>query len=154
MADVAQTFAPVSGTDGRVKKYDASNPTIIAGISAWQRMSKANIFPIPHFESPANADGLVQPRKLRGTGDNQVRIEGIVNTNATDQTEIGTTALTNGKAVALDLIVTRTGTAKGYPNVVGWVSDFQLGTKINNEAATFSCVVEVDGVFPAYGTVV
>lgn len=152
MADVTQTFTPVSGTDGRVKVH-AGSPVIIAGISAWQRMSKANIFPIPHFESPANSDGLVQPKKLRGLGDSQVRLEGIVNINATDQTETGTTALTNGKSVALDLIVTRTGTAKGYSNVVGWVSDFQLGTKINNEAATFSCVVDVDGVFPDYGTV-
>lgn len=152
MADVTQTFTPMSGTSGRVKKH-VSSPVVIAGVSMWKRRSKATIFQIPHFESPADGTtGLVQPKKLRGIGDNLVDLEGIVNTNATDQTETGTTALTNGAAVALDLLVDRDG-LKGYSNVTGWVSDFQLGTKINNEAATFTCTIEVDGVFPAYGSV-
>jgi hypothetical protein len=144
-----QTMTPTSGTDGRVQ---TTTGTQIAGISSWRRSSKTNVIPIPHFESPANADGLVQPRKLRGLGDGgTIAFEGIVNltTAGTGGTH---TVMENGLYVSLDLLISRTA-ALGYPDVVGWISDFQVGSKISNEAATFSATLEVDGVFPAYGTV-
>ncbi len=144
-----QTMEAVSGTAGRVQ---TATGVQIAGISSWRRQSKTNTIPIPHFESPANADGLVQPRKLRGLGDGgTVSLEGIVNLTAAGTG--GTHAvLENGKYVTLDLLLDRT-SPRGYPDVAGWISDFQLGTKINNEAATFTASLDVDGVFPAFGVV-
>ncbi len=144
-----QTFEPKSGTAGRVQTAAGVQ---IAGISSWRRDSKTNVIPLPHFESPANASGTVQPRKLRGLGDGgTVALEGIVNLTASGTG--GThTVLENGEYVTLDLLIDRD-TPRGYPDVPGWISNFQVGTKINNEAATFSATLEVDGVFPAFGVV-
>jgi hypothetical protein len=153
MADVSQTLTVSSGIDGRVKKYDATTPVRIAGIYFWERQSTANVIRAPHFESAANADGLVQPNKLRGLGDNKVSIRGYLNRHATDKTEGGTTALGNGVAVALDLMHSKTAST-GYPNVVGFVSNFRVTCDINDKITEFSADVEVDGVFPLYGTVV
>ncbi len=144
-----QTFSPTSGTDGRVKT-PGTGGKYLAGISSWRRSSKTNTIPIPHFESPANADGVVQPRKLRGLGDGgTVAVEGVYNLHGADGTE---TVLRNGLYVTLDLLGSRSGSL-GYAGVAGWVSDFQSGSKISNEAMTFSATLDVDGVFPEWGAV-
>ena len=149
----AQTFTPQSGTYGRVHVVVSSTHYIVAGISEWKRSSTAAVIPIPHFESSSHATtGLVQANKLLGLGDNKVSLQGIYNTNATDQTETGTTYLTNGAYVTCDLFINRS-SVKGYDSVVGWISNFEVGVNINNQAVTFSCTLEVDGVFPSYGTI-
>lgn len=152
MADVTQTLTVSTGSSGRVKLHAAS-PIILAGISKWNRTSKANAVPFAHFESGADGTtGLVQPDVKQGLGSNSVHVEGWYNSHATDQTEIGTTAITNGATVALDLMVTRS-PSKGYSNVTGIVTNFQLGVEIENKVTSFSFDLEVSGVFPAYGTV-
>ena len=149
----SQTFTPLSGTSGRLQVTVSAVTYYVAGISEWKRQSTANIIPIPHFESSSHATtGLVQANKLLGLGDNKISIVGIYNTNATDQTEIGTTYLTNGAYVTCDLLINRT-TTKGYDGVVGWVSNFEVTCTINNQATAFTCTIDVDGVFPSYGTV-
>lgn len=149
----SQTFTPQSGTAGRVHVIVSSVHYIVAGISEWKRSSSSNIIPIPHFESSSHATtGLVQPNKLLGLGDNKVSLQGIYNTNATDQTEIGTTYLTNGAYITCDLFINRSST-KGYDSVVGWISNFEVTVSINNQPVAFSCTLDVDGVFPSYGTV-
>lgn len=142
-------FTPMSGTAGRVK----SGANTVAGISSWKRMSKTNTILIPHFESAADGTtSTVQPARLKGLGQSSVQVEGIYNTDATDQTETGTPALTNGASVTLDLVVDKTG-AKGYDTVAGYVSDFQVTVDINDKASAFSMTVDVNGVFPAYGSI-
>ena len=143
-----QVMTGASGTDGRVQ---TAAGLVVAGIASWRRQSKTNMVPLPHFESPANADGLVQPRKLRGLGDTTIALEGLCNITVTG--DGGThAALENGKYVTLDLLVSR-GSSLGYADVPGWISDFQIGSKVSNEAASFSATLEVDGVMPQFGAV-
>lgn len=151
MADVSQTLNAIMGTDGRVKVH-AGSPIIIAGVYMWKRSSKTATVRIPHFESPADANGTVQPNKGKGLGDNTVRLEGWYNRNATAATETGNTAITNGVAVALDLMTSKSNN-QGYSNVIGIVSNFEHGQDVNDKVSTFSCDIEVDGVFPTWGTV-
>jgi hypothetical protein len=152
MADVNQTLAVTSGTDGRVKKHAAS-PVILAGIKKWRRSGKTTVMRYPHFESSADVQtGTVQANILKGLGENSVSIEGVVNLSDTDQTETGTTGITNGAVVALDLVASKT-LSVGYPNVVGVVSAFELGQEIENKVFEFTATVEVDGVFPTWGAV-
>ena len=142
-------FTPMAGTAGRVK----SGTNTVAGITSWKRQSTAAAIPIPHFESSADVTtSTVQPNKLKGLGDNKVMIEGIYNTDATDGTEVGTPALTNGASVTLDLVVDKTG-LKGYDGVSGFISEFSVTCQINNQATAFTATVEVNGVFPAYGAI-
>lgn len=147
-----QTLAAYSGTDGRVKTH--SGDVILAGIKSWKRNSQAAMIPLPNFESPADATAFptVQPYKLKGLGDNTVDIEGFYNTNVTAATETGNTGIYNGAYVALDLYISRT-LAKGYDNVIGWVSNFVVTNTIDNQAVSFTATISVDGPFPIYGTV-
>lgn len=147
----AQTFAPANGTDGRVKTHVGSY--ILAGIKSWARNGDAAIIELPNYESPADGTtGLVQPNHLLGMGKNTVDIEGFYNTNATDATETGTTGITLGAVVALDLYISRTN-ASGYDNVVGTVSAFKVTSQAENQAVNFTATITVQGVFPTYGVV-
>ncbi len=151
MAAVPQTFAPVSGTDGRV--VNPTTQVIIAGIKSWKRGSQAAMISVANFESSADvATGTVQPNQLKGLGSNTVDIEGIYNTNSGDATETGSTEITNGAYVFLDLLVSRTA-GRGYPSVPGWISNFSVTNTIENQAVLFTATLTVDGVFPAYGVV-
>lgn len=145
---VTQTFAPTNGTDGRIKIVGNSN--IIAGITKWDRDSKAEVTKYLHFESPADATtGLIQPLKGLGTGDNTVSIEGIYNLNATYATETGSTGITNGATVNVDLYISKANTA-GYPSVTGIISNFKVGTSIGPDAVKFTATLEVSGLWPAF----
>lgn len=148
-----QTFAPQSGVVGRIHVVVGGTHYIVAGISEVKRSSSAAVIPIPHFESSSDATtGLVQPNKLLGLGDNKVSIQGIYNSNATHATETGTTYLTNGAYVTIDVFINRV-LGKGYDTVNAWVSNYEVTISINNQPVGFSCTLEVDGVFPGYGTI-
>lgn len=147
---ITQTFTPTSGTDGRVKTH--AGDVILAGVTKWSFPETAAMIPIPHFESSANADGVVYPNKLRGLGDGKITLEGIYNLDSTSRTEGAQTLLRNGLYVALDLYLSKT-LAIGYDNVVGWVSNFERGQQIDNQACKFTCTIEIDGVPPAVGAV-
>lgn len=152
MADISQTLTPTQGTDGRVKIHAAS-PIVVAGITSWKRAGKAAVMRTLNFESSADvATGLVQANILRGAGENTVQLSGIVNLNTTDQTETGTTGITNGAYVYLDLLGSKT-LGKGYANVPGYISSFELGQEVENKVFLWSATLDVDGVFPTWGTV-
>ena len=142
-------FSPVSGTSGRVRV--GSNVTV-AGITKWRLESNTAEIPIPHFESGATAGGVVTPDVLRGLGSNRFQIEGIYNTDTTDQTETGTPGLINGAILSADFLYVRGAgsTNAGYHNVVGFITNFSAGTDINNQAATFTATYVVSGPLPAY----
>lgn len=149
MSFTDQTFAPTSGTAGDVRNFTTQKH--LAGLTSWKRQGKAAPIPIPHFRSGSDVQtGTVQGRVLKGLGDNTVALEGIYNLDPTAQTETGTTGLTNGAYVSLDLVDSTTLNV-GYPQVLGWITDFQHGTTINNQASSFTCTLTVDGVFPTWG---
>ncbi len=141
-------FSPKTGTDGRVR----SGGAIVAGITSWDVTETAGEVNLTNFESTANADGIVYATKAVGIGTWQVDLEGIFNTDATDETEGGTPGLRNGLTVVLDLIADKTN-SKGYDDATGFVSNFKRGVKIENTAFTFTMSVTGTGPFPAFGTV-
>ena len=151
MPDVTQTLSPTNGTDGRIRL--TGNKNKVAGITKWDRDSKAEITKYLHFESPADSTtGLIQPLKGLGTGDNTVSIEGIYNTNATYATEGTTTGITNGANVTCDLYISKASTL-GYPAVTGFISNFKTGSQIGPDAVKFTATLEVSGLWPAFGTI-
>ncbi len=153
MAFTTQTLAAVSGTDGRVRNVDTQK--ILSGISKWELQQTAAPLPYPHFESGVQANGLVVPNKLRGLGDYKVNITGWFNVNATDGTPVTTSSnIVNGSYVTVDLINNKTGTAKGYANVPGWLTNIVTTTDVNNQVEAFTATLDVDGILPVWGTVV
>jgi len=146
----SQTFVPTSGTDGRV--LNQTGDVILAGISEWKRSSKVTPIPLAQFESGASANGTVQPNQLRGLGDSTVTLTGIYNLDPTAQTETGNTGLEQGAYVTLNLVISKT-IATGYQGVPGWITAFEVGQKIDNQACVFTATLTVDGVFPDYGAV-
>lgn len=155
MAYTAQTLTPASGTDGRVRNVE--NQKILAGISKWELQQTATPLPYPHFESPTQANGLVVPYKLRGTGDYKVNITGWFNTNSTDGTPVtSSTNFVNGSFITVDLINVKSGTGgySGYAGVYGMVANLQTTVDVNNQIETFTCTLEVSGPLPVWGAVV
>jgi len=146
-----QTFTPVSGTDGRVRK-PGGTPVVIAGISKWEFPRELTPIPVPHFESPADAHGIVYPQHLKGMAKGTLKIEGFYNANATDNTEAGTTGLYNGADVVLDLYYSKANTL-GYPGVTGFVTNFTVIDQADNQAVKFTCDILMTNTPPAPGTI-
>jgi len=152
MPDLTQNYQPTAGTDGRVRKH-GSPPTILAGVTKWERFAVTKAIPVKHFGAPADPATLtVQPRILKSLGGNKVRVEGNVNLDPADQTETGTTNLTNGVFVTLDLYGSKSEQV-GYSNVAGLVTEFKLGQSPDNRIFPFSAEITIDGPFPAWGDV-
>jgi hypothetical protein len=141
-------FTPKNGTDGRVK----SGSNTVAGITAWSVTEDVGEIQGAHFESTANADGIVVPTWYPGLGGWVADVEGIYNTDATDGTEQGTPALRMGKSVTLDLVADKAN-SKGYDGCAGFVKNFQRGMQINNTLMTFKMQVRGTGALPAFGTI-
>jgi hypothetical protein len=149
----SQTLTPTTGTDGRVKNRTAGADIILAGITAWDLDTTAQVAPVIHFESAASAQGIVFPSDKLGTiGDWKVNIAGIYNIHTTSNTEGSQTQLVNGKRVIIDLLISKA-SGLGYPSCTGVVSNFKDGQKLGNELCTFTCTIEGYGIAPVYGTV-
>jgi len=146
-----QTFTPTSGTDGRVR-IPGGTPVIIAGISSWNFGREVAAIPIPHFESPADAHGIVYPQNLKGMGKGTIDLEGFYNSSTVDQTETGTTHLYNGADVTLDLYYSKA-VAVGYPGVTGFVTNFKVTEQAENQATKFTCTIVMTNTPPAPGTI-
>lgn len=142
------SFDPKTGTDGLVK----AGGTTVAGITSWNVNESTGVVPLTNFTSSANADGVVYADKARGVAEWSVDLEGIYNSDATDNTEQGTPGLRNGRTVTLKLYGDKTN-SRGYDGAVGFVTNFTRGVQINNTAFTFKCTVTGTSTFPAYGAV-
>ena len=134
-------FDPCSGTEGRVR-VGVGN-TVVAGIQEWRINKQMTPIPVNHFELTADADSVVWSTFEKGLASATVTIRGHYNVDATDKTEGGTPGLRVGVAVLLDLLFTRT--PFGYTDLVGWVSQFEAGTNIENQTGTFSATVHLSG---------
>lgn len=141
-------FTPKSGTAGRVKNGSVT----IAGISSWKLAKEVTPIPIQHFELTTDADGVTYVSHLKGLGKGTVTLEGIYDTDATLNTEIGTPLLGNGKDVILDLYYDKTNNL-GYMNVTGFVQNFETTNVIDNKEVRFTCQVILTAAPPAPGTI-
>lgn len=143
-------FLPVSGTDGRV----ISNGYVVSGIKSWKLSKKTAIIVIPHFESDVdvNQNDTVWPDNLAGLSGATVSLEGLVNTDPTDATDSGTPSLSNGMLVTLDLYESKE-TEFGYENLEVRISDFDPGTNVENQPATFTIQGTVRGICPMSATI-
>lgn len=136
---MADTFT--SGTAGRVR---IALDVVVAGITKWDINKTATVIPIPHFESTADADGVIHPNHLVGlAGPHTVTLEGYFNSDATNKTDGSTIGIKVGVAVTLDLLITRT--PLGYINVPGTVTKFNLSVAVENQPARFTAEVAVNG---------
>lgn len=137
---MADTFT--SGTAGRVRIGAGS--TVVAGITKWSISKTATVIPIPHFESTADADGVIHPAHLVGlAGPHTVTIEGYFNSDATNKTDGSTIAIKVGLAVTIDLLITRA--PLGYLDVVGTVTRFNCDVAVENQPAKFTAEIAVNG---------
>lgn len=127
-------FDPANGTEGRVR-IGGSN-TVVAGINEWRITKRVAEVPFPHFESSADSDGNVWPGYEKGLADATVTFRGWYNVDATDKTEGSAVGIRVGVAVSLDLLFTRT--PFGYLDVAAFITQFETGTKVENEMASFT----------------
>lgn len=143
-------FLPVSGTDGRV----VSQGVIVAGVKSWKLSKKTAVIVIPHFESDVDTDqnDTVWPDNLAGLSGATVSLEGLVNTDPTDATDSGMPQLSNGFVVVLDLYESKEN-AFGYEGLEVRISDFDPGTNVENQPATFTVQGTVRGICPMSGTI-
>jgi hypothetical protein len=131
-----------SGNDGRVKKTGGIN---VALLNKWTLSKQTAKIVIPHFESDTDADGNVWPSLLRGLSSASGSAGGFLNVDPTDATDSGTPGLSNGLFVNLDLILIK-GTAWGIKNLPIFIDQIDLGTDVNNQAASFQMNFTVNGV--------
>lgn len=141
-------FLPVSGIDGRMSVSGVP----VSGIKSWKLSKKTNPVPIPNFESPTDADGNMWPYTLRGLSGANVSFEGQVNTDPTDATDSGTPGISNGLEVTLDLYESKNSDF-GYEDLLVLILDFEPGTSVENQAATFTANGVVQGICPKSGTI-
>ena len=142
------SFVPVSGTDGRL----VSQGVIVYGIKTWKLSKKTTPIPIPNFESPTDADGNVWPYSLRGLSGANVSFDGQVNTDPTDSTDSGYPSISNGLTVTLDLYESKE-SSWGYEGLEVLITDFDSGTNIENQAASFTASGVIQGICPKSGTI-
>lgn len=134
-------FTPISGTAGRVR---VGANTTVSGIKAWKINKQVQVVPIPHFETPADSDGVLWVQHLRGLGGATGTLEGFYDVDGTTKTEGGTPALSAGLAVTLDLLFDKT-SPFGYSNVPVTITGFEAGTNVENQAATYTASFTVNG---------
>ena len=133
-------FDPSTGLEGRVRA--GAGNTVVAGIDQWEIVKDLGEIEIPHFESPADGDGLVWPSFEKGIAHATVNIKGIYNVDATDKTEGGANGLRLGATLSLDLLFVK-GTPFGYLDVAGFVTKFQAGSTFANQPNPFTMTVRV-----------
>lgn len=137
---MADTFT--SGTAGRVRV--GGSPTIVAGITKWTLNKTFNVVRIPHFESTADADGVINPNHLKGlAGPHTGTLEGYFNSDATNKTDGTTIGFTNGATLSLDLLITRT--PLGFIGISVTVTGMTFDLAVENQPARFTLQFEVNG---------
>lgn len=137
---MADTFT--SGTAGRVRV--GAGDTIVAGITKWTLKKALSVVRIPHFESTADADGIVHPSHLKGLGGPHTgSMEGYINTDETNVTDGAAIGLTVGASVTLDLLITRG--PKGFINLAVTITNMTFEVAVENQPARFTAEFEVNG---------
>lgn len=137
---MADTFT--SGTAGRVRVGASS--TVVAGITKWSRQTVLNIVRIPHFESTADAAGIVHPNHLKGLGGpHTISVEGYWNSDATNMTDGTTIGFKIGATLTLDLLITRA--PLGFIDLSVTVANFNIEVAVENQPARFTMQCEIDG---------
>ena len=136
-------FDPAVGTEGRVRTL-AGN-TAVSGAMEWRINKQLASIPINHFELTADADGIVWSVFEKGLASATATIRGHYNVDGTDKTEGSTTiGLKVGATLVLDLFFTRT--PFGYTDLSGFVTQFEAGTNVENQTATYTATIQLTGL--------
>lgn len=143
-------FVPVSGTDGRV----VSQGSAVYGIKSWKLSKKTAIIVIPHFESDVDTTqyDTVWPDNLAGLSGATVTFEGQANTDPTDATDSGTPEISNGAVITVDLYESKD-SSFGYEGLIVRISDFDPGTNVDNQPASFTASGTIRGICPRSATI-
>lgn len=136
---MADTFT--SGTAGRVR---VGSDVVVAGLTKWSRQTTFNVVRIPHFESTADADGIIHPNHLKGLGGpHTISLEGYFNSDATNKTDGSTIGIKVGNTLTIDLLITRT--PLGFINLTATVTNVNIEVAVENQPARFTAQCEIDG---------
>lgn len=137
---MADTFT--SGTLGRVR---TTANVVVAGVNKWSFDKPLTTVRIPHFESTADADGIVHPGHLKGlAGPHTGNLEGYINSDSVNQTDGATINFSTGLTVTLDLIVVKA-TPFGWTNLSVTITNLHTEVAVENQPARFTANFEVNG---------
>jgi hypothetical protein len=137
---MADTFT--SGTAGRVRV--GAGDTVVAGITKWSRRTAAAVIPIPHFETTANSDGLLNPTHLLGLGGpHTISCEGYWNSDATNMTDGSTINFRVGVSAVIDLLITRA--PLGFISLAATVTNINVEVAVENQPARFTLEATING---------
>lgn len=134
------TFTPAVGTEGRVRTGSNVN---IDGVMEWRITKTLAVIPINHFELGADSDGIVWQAYGKGLATATATLRGHYNMDGTLKTEGGTPGIKVGATVTLDLYFTRT--PFGYADLAAICTQFEAGTNIENQTATYSANFQITG---------
>lgn len=136
--------AYASGNDGRVRRTGQAPGTGVAGLNKWSLSKQTAKIVIPHFESPVDGDGNVWPTLLRGLSSATGNASGFIDVDPSSATD-SVTGLSNGLLVELDLVLTKS-TAWGIKSLPAFIDQIDIGSDINNQAASFQMNFTVNGI--------
>lgn len=134
-------FTPAVGTQGRVRTGSGSD--VMSGVMEWRITKTLTPIPINHFELTADGDGIVWQAFGKGLASATATIRGHYDMDGTTKTEAGTPGVKVGATVTLDLLFTRT--PFGYTDLAAICTQFEAGTNIENQTATFSANFQITG---------
>jgi hypothetical protein len=130
-------YTPVSGIYGRVTK----GGTAIAALNAWQMTRSTNAVLVYTFENVIDSDSNTWPTVLQGVSVAKVTFEGVFDLGAAPDSTLG---IRNGLIVEMSFILIKS-TPFGFNQVLVFVESIVVGTKVENQAATFSGSGTVQG---------
>lgn len=148
-----QQLDTTTGKDGRIKVRTGGADIQVGGILSWDQDKPVEVVDQLHFESPANANGVVYPENaFPTTGKWSFSFTGYVNLNTVAQTQTGNTGFGDGARVVMDFLQSK-GSSLGYPSCKGIIKNYKDGAKMGNEIQTFSATLHGYGLPPVWGTV-
>lgn len=133
-------FTPAVGTQGRVRTGAGSD--IISGVMEWRITKTLTPIPINHFELSADGDGIVWQVFGKGLASATATLRGHYDFGAGTVTE-SSVGIKVGATVVLDLLFTRT--PFGYTDLSAICTQFEAGTNIENQTATYSANFQMTG---------
>jgi hypothetical protein len=138
-------FTPVSGISGRVTKGGVA----IAALNAWQLTRSTQPVLVYTFEAVIDSDLNTWPTVLAGVSVAKVTFEGVFDLGNAPDSSLG---IRNGLVIEFSLILIKS-TPFGFNQVLVFIENIVVGTKVENQAATFTGAGTVQG-FPGSTQVV
>lgn len=133
-------YAPRAGTSGKVR-YGVGN-TIPQGLNRWSLDKSVAVVKTTHFDTTADANGVVWNTYLKSLGDCKGEFSGYFDTDTTNSEE----AFPIGTTVTLDLLFDATGPL-GYVDLSAIITGISPSDELEGVGA-FRCSFQISGTPP------